>query len=302
MVTFLQRTFTSLVHAHAGRTQVGEADRHYAALRSGSLPKALGRLRSFNVVEVVYKYMPFREEFFENRWLRFTPRLYLNDPFEVRPSFSQHAEYAHKVNGYGESVKSVIEEMERNQYLVLKGMAIQDFDIYGILSLTERNDNLLMWAHYAESHTGMVIGLDPSHDFFDGTKSEKEYVRSAVNEHIGVLKKVKYSAKRKVKADDLNEYFFLKSNDWWTEREHRYVLPIAEADEIKKKDEREVMAFYQVPSEAITSVIFGLKCPDQKVRGTVGFLKLRKEYKHVKLYKAKMCNESYDLKIDSINV
>ena len=41
---FLQRTFTSLVHAHAGRTPVGEADRYYAALRPGGLPKALGHM------------------------------------------------------------------------------------------------------------------------------------------------------------------------------------------------------------------------------------------------------------------
>ena len=35
MVTFLQRTFTSLVHAHAGRTQFIQAD---AASRRGLIP------------------------------------------------------------------------------------------------------------------------------------------------------------------------------------------------------------------------------------------------------------------------
>ncbi|MEQ9452510.1 MAG: DUF2971 domain-containing protein [Pseudomonadales bacterium] len=164
--------------------------------------------------DVLFKYMAFREEFFGNRWLRFTPRLDLNDPFEVRPSFSQHAEYVHRVNNYGDSVKAVVEEMELNQNLVLQGTLVQEFDVYGILSLTERNDNLLMWAHYAQDHTGMVIGLDPSHEFFDGSKSPKEYVRKAVNEHIGVLKKVRYSKYRKIRGDSLNEYFFLKSNDW----------------------------------------------------------------------------------------
>ena len=77
-------------------------------------------------------------------WLRFTSRLSLNDPFEVRPSFSQHAEYVHRVNGYGESIKSVVQEMERGQHLALKAIALQDFDMYGIRSLTERKDHVLV--------------------------------------------------------------------------------------------------------------------------------------------------------------
>lgn len=31
--------------------------------------------------------------------------------------------------------------------------------LVGVLSLSEKNDNLLMWAHYARQHTGFVIGL-----------------------------------------------------------------------------------------------------------------------------------------------
>src|ERR1700733_10768916 len=30
----------------------------------------------------------------------------------------------------------------------------------GILSLTERSDNHLMWVNYARNHTGFVLGLD----------------------------------------------------------------------------------------------------------------------------------------------
>ena len=256
------------------------------------------------MLDIIYKYMPYRIEFFDNRWLRFTSRWDLNDPFEVRPSFSQHAEYAHKINGYGDSVEAVVKQMEDNQEFLLMGIAHQDFDMYGILSMTERIDNLLMWSHYADSHTGFVIGFDPSHDFFDGTKSNKEYVRSAVNEYIGVLKKVRYSKTRKIKADSLvkslDEFFFLKSNDWWTEREHRYVLPIAEADEIRNEP-NSTMAFYQIPSDAIVSVTFGLKCSVQQIETVRDILKSRNEYQHIKLYRSKMCNENYDLKIEPIN-
>ncbi|EPJ44297.1 MAG: hypothetical protein OFPII_35920 [Osedax symbiont Rs1] len=70
-------------------------------------------------------------------------------------------------------MEAVVKQMEDNQEFLLMGIAHQDFDMYGILSMTERIDNLLMWSHYADSHTGFVIGFDPSHDFFDGTKSNK---------------------------------------------------------------------------------------------------------------------------------
>ncbi|KAF0806047.1 hypothetical protein A6D6_01865 [Alcanivorax xiamenensis] len=251
--------------------------------------------------DIIYKYMEFREEFFDTRLLRFTPRLYLNDPFEVRPSFSEHAEYVHRVNGYGKSVNSVIEEMKRNQHLVLKGVAVQDFDIYGILSLTERNDNLLMWAHYAQDHSGMVIGFDPRHEFFDASKSSKKYVRNAVSEYIGVLKKVRYAKHRKSKGSSLDEYFFLKSNDWWTEREVRYVLPISEADEFRKNESGETLAFYQVPGDAIVSVIFGIRASEDNINRVKAKVRDSRIYRNVKLYQSKMCSEQYNLFIQPID-
>ena len=33
-------------------------------------------------------------------------------------------------------------------------------NVIGVLSLSEKRDNLLMWAHYAAQHTGFVIGFD----------------------------------------------------------------------------------------------------------------------------------------------
>jgi hypothetical protein len=47
----------------------------------------------------------------------------------------------------------------RNQFLCVHS-------IIGVLSLSEKRDNLLMWAHYAQNHEGFVIEFDESHDFF----------------------------------------------------------------------------------------------------------------------------------------
>lgn len=36
---------------------------------------------------------------------------------------------------------------------------------FGLLSLTKHRDNLLMWAHYADSHKGFCVGIDTEHLF-----------------------------------------------------------------------------------------------------------------------------------------
>jgi len=39
--------------------------------------------------------------------------------------------------------------------------------LFGALSLTETPDNLLMWSHYADQHTGFVIEFDENHCIFN---------------------------------------------------------------------------------------------------------------------------------------
>src|SRR5207249_4525613 len=37
---------------------------------------------------------------------------------------------------------------------------------FGLLCLSEIADDILMWSHYTRSHSGLVIGLKTSHEFF----------------------------------------------------------------------------------------------------------------------------------------
>ncbi len=47
-------------------------------------------------------------------------------------------------------------------------------DTIGILCFTEKNDNLLMWSHYANSHKGFVLEFYPEHQFFDRRKNDHQ--------------------------------------------------------------------------------------------------------------------------------
>src|SRR4051812_34671087 len=37
---------------------------------------------------------------------------------------------------------------------------------FGLICLSARFDDMLMWAHYTRGHSGFVIGFDTSHPFF----------------------------------------------------------------------------------------------------------------------------------------
>jgi len=39
-------------------------------------------------------------------------------------------------------------------------------EAFALLSLARSNSNIIMWSHYASQHTGFVIGLDSTSDFF----------------------------------------------------------------------------------------------------------------------------------------
>lgn len=49
--------------------------------------------------------------------------------------------------------------------------------VIGILSLTSKNDNLLMWVHYANSHKGFVVEFNIENVFFNQTVRAGEILR-----------------------------------------------------------------------------------------------------------------------------
>ena len=122
-------------------------------------------------VPYLFKYMPYRKEFFENFYLRCTPRSALNDLFELRPSNQYMNDHILDLHGQLEATSETqqIDELVQFNHKFLS----REFKQRGIVSFTETNDNLLMWSHYADNHRGIVVAFDTSHDFFknDGSKS-----------------------------------------------------------------------------------------------------------------------------------
>ena len=148
---------------------------------------------------------------------------------------------------------------------------------FGVLSLTDKSDNLLMWAHYANSHRGFVIELDSEHPFFRFPASP---TRSA-------LREVEYEERRNVRTlisegDNPFRAFFLKSDYWCYESEWRLVRALQHAD---KKLEGNICLF-KLPEACVTGVILGLNMKAEPRAKILDLLKNDGRYTHVNLFEA----------------
>lgn len=181
----------------------------------------------------VFKYAEYRPEFFDNFFLKVSRFGEFNDPFEMV---------------MGNYLNSVSKE-EHEKIMSLSGTLLDGASYYnsawdaqcgvrasvGVLCFTTKEDNLLMWAHYANNHTGICIEFDRNAEFFNGQyknacglfgRTVKDYYQN-----IGKLREVKYEIERPmyVEPSELEyntESWFVKSPEWEYEEEQRLLRPL----------------------------------------------------------------------------
>lgn len=280
----------------------------------------------------IYKYLsPERTSILKDGLIRFSQPQAFNDPFEMKPyikkiSNLKELEYSYEEK-FDDCNRPEYEKLPRNVRRILsyaefsemvrkkKDQALQHMDrmqnelnlcvnlklhtglekYFGILSLTENQNNLLMWAHYAGSHHGYVVEFDSLHPFFNQKKSENDTLRS--------LRKVIYSEDRpQLTLCQVKEFdeFSVKSRDWSYEQEWRMTLPLQDADKTIKADPYDIHLF-RVPFEAIKSVIIGARATEEKINEIKNALQENKSVGHVKLYQMRIHDTRFELIMDSVN-
>lgn len=212
----------------------------------------------------VFKYTDYRPEFFDNFFLKVSRFGEFNDPFEMV---------------MGDYLSSVDEEEYEHimslSHRLSDGASYYDFAwdaqcgvraSIGVLCFTSKEDNLLMWAHYANNHAGICIEFDKNADFFNGKyKNATKCLGQTIDDHyqnIGVLRKVDYRLERPtyVEPSELEydtESWFVKSPEWKYEEELRLLLPLDLAKRVPNLD----MLFYPVEVGIIKSIILGCQMP-----------------------------------------
>ncbi|MCW2394224.1 MULTISPECIES: DUF2971 domain-containing protein [unclassified Sphingobium] len=146
---------------------------------------------------------------------------------------------------------------------------------YGVCCFSERNDHLLMWGHYAESHKGIALRF-----------------RTAQLEtpHWAPLK-VEYSQDRpivnvaKYENDELiRKTLLIKPEPWSYEQEWRLV------------NFHDGPGVYHFRPEFLDGIIFGAATSDDLKREIASWVK--ESRKPVSLYQAELDNRRYELRIN----
>lgn len=164
----------------------------------------------------------------------------------------------------------------------------------GILSLTEKRDNLLMWAHYADSHKGFLIEWDEHNKFFDHRIKHEDEFRC--------LRKITYTNKRpQVFLAEVEgfEVFFTKSKEWEYEQEWRMTMPLNLAHKKTTCKDHDIYMF-EFPKNSIKSIIFGCRMSESERQRLKNLIKDRSDYSEVKIYQAGIDENKFMLNFDEV--
>lgn len=148
---------------------------------------------------------------------------------------------------------------------------------FGILSLTSKNDNLLMWSHYAASHYGFCVGFD-------------KYL--LYGETMGMLSPVIYAKEIPSVGlfDDNLEGFtrvlITKSTDWEYEDEYR----VTKINGFRTR--------VPLPDQAIVEIVLGYKMPEVEKQEVVDLA--RTKFPHARVFESQMNLENF--KMDMIPI
>lgn len=159
----------------------------------------------------------------------------------------------------------------------LRSGIYQGFDsAIGILSLTTDPKNLLMWAHYAQSHQGLVIELDGTHSFFNQ--------RHHPSDEFGYLREVMYQAERPQivisELEDLAPILLTKSEEWRYEAEWRMLRPLTGMAEVGEYRGEKIYLF-ALPPSCIKRVILGYRMPADLRKKVTDFLRMDERYANI---------------------
>lgn len=195
----------------------------------------------------LFKYMSEPRNFFEEGFIRLSQPTVLNDPFKgvfCKKSLDNLVTYFDESKLWN----SDFGELSFPDYVLLRKNHI------GIISLTENKENLLMWAHYANEHKGLVAGISywENKSIFENLFRSTSYFTSIMGEQWSLFngqpKPVCYRKGLRYRNDKfdydysnisvegadriLYEIFLQKSEEWIYEQEYRIILRLEQADRV----------------------------------------------------------------------
>lgn len=247
-------------------------------------------------IDHLYKYRSFSsrglKEIFQKQQVYLSSPLDFNDPFDccpraiVHPSKFRKEKYIKEIlklrnpNVTKHQVKKVMNSKNGRWLLSPEGLKESFQEItgsFGIYSLSEVQDDILMWTHYSDSHKGICLE-------FDTTKIGTLFWESFI-----VVYQKEYPTVNTMDLGKIKEFckaLATKSEHWKYEQERR----------ILRGGDEGGPGIYSFNSELLTGVILGSKISEQN---ELKILKWVKEYPTpITIYRAKLNDHKFAINIE----
>jgi len=274
--------------------------------------------------DILYKYFPpwYGESledgiipYFEtNQKLRLSQPGALNDPYECLPDFSEAQTPKFSLsrkdqklldrkikedNGYSylemqkvrARAKAKIRGERRDhpeieQEALFKSYTSLADQSFGILSLSSSWKNAVMWAHYAQQHTGFVLGFHKNHPALNNLpilEVDYKYER---------FKFLGDPSNRDDLNHQINSIIKTKSDSWEYEKEWRLIGAILTLETLSESQPTNKLSILGLsfPYQALAEVVLG-KNIDSAIEDSI----TNALPNHAKIYKAKLNSHSFDL-------
>ncbi len=196
---------------------------------------------------ILYKYRAFNEraiDILKKNEVYFAHPDDFNDPFDCAAQENMFENFKHNVlQNFKLVPDSFLTQNHFRDYLdELKNN-------FGIFSLCEPNDSILMWSHYADSHKGFRIGFRSSLFVSDNLIKKVVYTKNINTSFLFDFQDPNRT--EEVFGEELmREFFLTKFLDWSYEREWRILVAPSRIPG-------------SFPPNCIDRIIFGLKMPEE---------------------------------------
>ncbi len=239
-----------------------------------------------NYPETLYKYRTIDQtkQILGNSSFWFADPLSFNDPFDCRLSEvkDKNLEDARihftRLGIDKNTIERSIDLFQRNPEKLsdlVKEAREKSILSKGILSLSEKYDDILMWSHYSDSHKGIVIGISMSADpefFLMPIRIDYADRYEAIN----YLKDPETSTEQTLK---------LKSSHWKYEQEIRVYKSQNGLHELKR--------------DAIVEIYFGVNTSEEDITEIVRLVKLN-NYNNAKFYKGNKKHGEFSIEFNPL--
>jgi hypothetical protein len=176
----------------------------------------------------------------------------------------------------------------------------------GILSLTERREDLLMWSHYGASHRGFAIGFD-AQSLEAAFAERRRALPSKGNGGRYRLRSISYPEEPRVYSvseyfvDDWDDMYFIKAPIWRYEREWRMVAYLKDA-ELCVGSATNAVHLFRFPPECVQEVVLGAKISPDDERALAELVRDDERYRHVRLRRAVLKDDLIGPRLETVDV